>query len=505
MGYVVHWEQDEDDIMEAYYSNKPMHWLIERLQQRGRTEGSIYQRAAYLKLNRKPQRFKREELMRYYLDKLLPAEKENKQDNVFPKFLDRLQYDRYYPNLKLAFEHNGLQHYEPWGNSENSLVGFEKCKERDARKQRLSDFHNITLIVVKYDEDLNVEVLKQKILTVRPDIVLNSNIPVEPVDRPEDSNDYWWDSKDDQHLKEHWITDSQVQLMKDLECSWQSIRSRVLRKLPELFPLREARLRDGDWLPAEDDFLREGIEKGLTDEQISDFLASKGIKRSDNSIVRRRFDLDLKKHLSSDEIWTNDNVKWLKTNYNESRERIADFLKCDWQTVHKKLVELGIHRERTGVYDEEEIKEIDRLLKEGKSHREISVELERPFFGIESFIQINGEKYSWIRKKVTVEKDYKDVEGLEDRIIELYKQGRTCAEIATEVGRTKDGIARKLRGLGCHEKRVSEPKEWSSDDIKTLEEEAAKGTSCREIATKLGRGVVGVRRALYKYVTSKAR
>lgn len=83
------------------------------------------------------------------------------QDN-FPKinfveqyrdsFLERLSYDFYLPELKLAIEYNGAQHYMPvdiFGGEET----FKKQLERDKRKLDLSNENGIILFSIKYDKD----------------------------------------------------------------------------------------------------------------------------------------------------------------------------------------------------------------------------------------------------------------------------------------------------------------------------------------------------------------
>lgn len=499
------WSSDEETVLiESYYS-KPMHWLIGNLP--GRTESAIYQRAVDLGLSRKPQRFKREELMRYYLDKLFPVE--IKQDNVFPKFLEKLQYDRYYPNLKLAFEHNGLQHYQPWGSSSQEILAFEKTQKRDLRKKELSKQLGITLIVIKYDDELDVESLKQRIQAIRSDIILNSDVLAESIEQPEGSNDYWWDEKDDKILREHWATATQNYLVQELASSWNNIRSRVQRKLPEIFELREKRLREGDWTSDEMILLKQGVEQRLTDQQISELFTKNNFTRTVNGIQRKRDIEDLGKRLSSFEIWTLDNLNWVKENYNLPREEIENYLGCDWQTIRKKLEELGIKRLRTGNYTEKEIGDIDLALKEGKSHREISEILERSFSSVATFIQDNGVKRGWTQKREEVAEDYSKED--DDLIKRLYEERKSQEEITkalneqsvNKVVRSKASVYARMRRLGCCEERKTESTKWSSQDIDDLRKYILQGKSCREIAIIMERTLASVRRSMFKNITSK--
>lgn len=68
------------------------------------------------------------------------------------KFLGKLKYDFYLPDLNIAIEYNGKQHYEPveYFGGEKSFI---KQQERDKRKSRLSKENDIELIVIKYNNE----------------------------------------------------------------------------------------------------------------------------------------------------------------------------------------------------------------------------------------------------------------------------------------------------------------------------------------------------------------
>jgi hypothetical protein len=70
-----------------------------------------------------------------------------------PEFLGGMELDIYVSQLTLGIEYQGLQHYEPvacFGGEE----GLRKVQERDKRKKKLCDVHGVTLICIRYDEDL---------------------------------------------------------------------------------------------------------------------------------------------------------------------------------------------------------------------------------------------------------------------------------------------------------------------------------------------------------------
>lgn len=79
-----------------------------------------------------------------------------------PEFLEFLELDVYIPDLKLGIEYQGIQHFEPvehWGGRK----ALEKVKERDARKKKLCEENGIKLIYFYYYEELDKELICQKI------------------------------------------------------------------------------------------------------------------------------------------------------------------------------------------------------------------------------------------------------------------------------------------------------------------------------------------------------
>lgn len=70
-----------------------------------------------------------------------------------PPFLGGLRYDIYIPELRLAIEYQGVQHFKPverFGGEE----GLRAIKERDAQKARLSALNGITIEYIRYDENI---------------------------------------------------------------------------------------------------------------------------------------------------------------------------------------------------------------------------------------------------------------------------------------------------------------------------------------------------------------
>ena len=73
------------------------------------------------------------------------------ESRIYPDFLKGLEYDIFFPQINLALEVDGIQHFKPikiWGGKRT----FESMKIRDKQKNKLSIENNITLIRIKTRE-----------------------------------------------------------------------------------------------------------------------------------------------------------------------------------------------------------------------------------------------------------------------------------------------------------------------------------------------------------------
>lgn len=82
--------------------------------------------------------------------------------NYRPQILEGLELDIYIQELKVGIEYQGVQHTKAvdlWGGEK----GLEKRKEHDKRKAKLCKENNIDLIYFWHNEDINKELVRQKL------------------------------------------------------------------------------------------------------------------------------------------------------------------------------------------------------------------------------------------------------------------------------------------------------------------------------------------------------
>lgn len=102
-------------------------------------------------------------------------------DNARPAFLqspdtgEPLEYDRYYPSHKVAFEFQGPQHFGPtkvYANQDQ----FRQTRRRDVMKRGLSSENEVILVMITPD-DLSLEGMLRKIPSVLPRAAIDPNSP----------------------------------------------------------------------------------------------------------------------------------------------------------------------------------------------------------------------------------------------------------------------------------------------------------------------------------------
>jgi len=99
------------------------------------------------------------------LHTIFPGEVIKSQDNMV--FLKKQKVDFSIRRLSLAFEYDGIQHYQPitFGIFDNKQaeINFEEQKERDRRKDILCKCNNIVLIRFRYNEEMTIKSVFKRI------------------------------------------------------------------------------------------------------------------------------------------------------------------------------------------------------------------------------------------------------------------------------------------------------------------------------------------------------
>jgi len=91
--------------------------------------------------------------------------------NMFPNYTikqeyhvgERLRLDVFIKELNIGWEYDGIQHFKFTPQWHKTKEEFIRAQDRDIRKNELCIQQGITLIRVKYDEDLTEELLRDKL------------------------------------------------------------------------------------------------------------------------------------------------------------------------------------------------------------------------------------------------------------------------------------------------------------------------------------------------------
>jgi hypothetical protein len=84
-----------------------------------------------------------------------------------PPWLSRQRFDVFIPRLRLAIEYQGRQHYDPIEHFEGE-DGLRRTQERDARKSLACEENGISLVLFRYDENLNRSVVEARLKGALP-------------------------------------------------------------------------------------------------------------------------------------------------------------------------------------------------------------------------------------------------------------------------------------------------------------------------------------------------
>ena len=94
------------------------------------------------------------------LQRLIPGEQIVNEFHIG----ERLMLDIYCPKYALAIEYHGRQHFEYVEHFHSNMRGFYESQKRDSRKIELCNDAGITLVVFRYNDNLNEDVVYNRIL-----------------------------------------------------------------------------------------------------------------------------------------------------------------------------------------------------------------------------------------------------------------------------------------------------------------------------------------------------
>lgn len=109
------------------------------------------------------------------LQKLLPNEKVVVEHHIG----ERLMLDIYCPAYNLAIEFHGRQHFYFVEHFHKTLAGFRESQERDLRKEELCLDNGIVLVVFRYNDNLDEDVVLERLVDA-----IKSSEPSEPDKKP---------------------------------------------------------------------------------------------------------------------------------------------------------------------------------------------------------------------------------------------------------------------------------------------------------------------------------
>lgn len=173
------WTEEQVKFLKDNYAKMPMEKILVYLN--SKTYMRILGKANILGLQREEYRYFSEALMKRLLDEIFPEEYcENNERYEWlrsPHSNYVLQLDRFYPELGIAFEYNGKGHYDfdafvgtcvrnGMSSEETREVlqeKFRKYQLNDQAKREICKSLNITLITIRYDDELSKEFLVDKI------------------------------------------------------------------------------------------------------------------------------------------------------------------------------------------------------------------------------------------------------------------------------------------------------------------------------------------------------
>lgn len=156
-------------ISERYGQDAPIHWYGPQIQRHFEPyvdflvrSTDVDRRTAKAEAKRRLSlsRWVREEELYQMITKLFPARTIRREAS--PSWLGQQRLDIYLPEIALAIEHQGEQHYFPV-DAFGGEQAFEKTRTRDVRKRALCREHGVTVVDIRYDDPLTIASLRYRL------------------------------------------------------------------------------------------------------------------------------------------------------------------------------------------------------------------------------------------------------------------------------------------------------------------------------------------------------
>ena len=156
-------------ISELHGQNAPKEWYGAQIQKHFspyidlllRTTDMDYQTArAETRRRLSISQWVREDELFQVISRLFPAREIRREAS--PEWLGQQRIDVYLPEIALAIEHQGEQHYSPI-KAFGGEHAFRRTQERDERKRRLCHENGVTVIDIRYDDSLSIPNLQHRL------------------------------------------------------------------------------------------------------------------------------------------------------------------------------------------------------------------------------------------------------------------------------------------------------------------------------------------------------
>ena len=105
-------------------------------------------------------RWTREDKLYALIAQLFPTHRIRREAS--PPWLGQQRLDIYLPELNLAIEHQGEQHYRPI-DIFGGVEGYARTRARDARKRKLSQENGVNVIDIRFDAPLTLPSVRSRL------------------------------------------------------------------------------------------------------------------------------------------------------------------------------------------------------------------------------------------------------------------------------------------------------------------------------------------------------